>query len=190
MIGRYATSLGFFDVIEKRGELHTTAMGLRFVFAPSHAGWFYPQLNLLGFIRRDVEDFKDFYLTVRTIDGRKVVLMNSRGQISAGGEVVTPVPIPDVWKRRTGAYRPILEYPDKEKEYIYPSDTVLYIENDLLFFGMFGRKSALEVLVPENDTEAIMAGLGRGARETVFMRTIDGREILDYKGQLFERVDD
>ncbi len=39
-----------------------------------------------------------------------------------------------------------------------------------------------------NETEAVIAGLGRGARETVFIRTVEGRSLIEYRGYLMERV--
>jgi hypothetical protein len=44
-----------------------------------------------------------------------------------------------------------------------------------------------QAILPVSDAEAVVAGLGRGAGETIRAVTVDGKEALEYSGYLLRK---
>ena len=98
------------------------------------------------------------------------------------GEKIAPVPVPDKWQGRVGAY-----------EIANPGDDTIIVENihlryeeDILrvdySLPLFFSGTMSIALAPVSDTEAVIRGLGRGMGETVRVILVDGEERLFYSG--------
>lgn len=63
------------------------------------------------------------------------------------------------------------------------------VDGFLLAYAKTANGDKMEyVLQPVSDTEAIIAGIGRGLGETVFVRTEANKEQLVYSNIIFEKI--
>lgn len=121
-------------------------------------------------------------------DGRDFAVLRDRVVIPA--EKISPYPIPDIWRRFTGNYR--LLNPDEE--YLVDLEHCrMHIEDDKLLMDI--RISGIEnrqvkvVIVPMNDREAYVFGVGRNVGDVARVLPGDAPLRMRYSGYLFARED-
>jgi CubicO group peptidase (beta-lactamase class C family) len=187
--GEYATQVGRVSVRRAASgdSLSIVVNGKQYLLVPEEDRWFSFERRALGLIPVRRSDFDDVLVSIREMDGSRIVVLASDGWIEAVGESIVPEAIPASWSSRIGAYRAVGEYTDIERQYTYPARPELSIEGGFLTLRLWGRRGPASILIPVNDSEAIVAGLGRSARETVLVRIVDGREVIEYWGYRLER---
>jgi hypothetical protein len=71
-----------------------------------------------------------------------------------------------------------------EKCALRERDGFLMLEYSIPAFGM---NNLTFPIAPVSDHEAIVLGLGRGMRETVHLKTVNGEELIAYSGYLLRK---
>jgi CubicO group peptidase (beta-lactamase class C family) len=177
----FSGSLARISLGRKRLRLHVLNHVLDLVpVAPNH---FRVEFSLLG-IKSVPIPFPP--LEFAEVDGRKFAVMRERVVIAA--EKIPAYAIPDAWRQFTGNHR--LTNPDAE--YLVDLERCrMHIEDDKLLMDI--RISGIEnrevkvVVVPMNDREAYVFGLGRNVGDVARTRIDSGRLLTRFSGYLFER---
>ena len=118
-------------------------------------------------------------MTLKTL---KISFTQNEDLLLLIGESFAKKPVSDIWRNRVGSYK-VSNFDPEIDTNIYNDWQIMY-EDDILFFE---SKSKL-VIEPINDYEAIIVCLGRNCRETVYFKTRGGRELLEYAGLAYAKV--
>ncbi len=175
--GIYATIFGKVEIV-KKSETHYvahTANGK--VRLKYRDGRFYPKYLLFGFIPIGDTQLDDFGLMTVDIEGEHLIIHDK----DIVGARVKAHPISLAWKKRLGKYRLVNQIEPKNMQI---KELTLKLEEEYLFYEISmesGEKSSL-ILRVINDTEAMIEGVGRGAKESV---RIEG-DTITYAGLRFE----
>lgn len=182
--GSYATMAGVIPVTRKSDHLRAEVMGRSFRLVPRADGWLRLQYRLFGLIPISLGGLDDVAISRAIVAGRDILKARSDGREMLLGERIEPVPIPDKWLGRTGAYD-IANLGDDtvlfQKLRLRQDGHLLVVDYTMPHFFAATRTLALK---PLSDNEAILYGLGRGMGETIEAVTVDGREYLKYSGYL------
>ncbi len=179
--GEYPSfSLGMIR-LQPGGRLNLRGLPLKLV--PAAEGW-YGLLLKLGPLAVRLKALGKIRVAFREIERRKVFAVDQEGFRMAVAERVAPSPIPEAWSRRTGRY--INLEPDNPSL----SQGVLKCKGGRLYFASTVRRvGRIKIYLRLVDAaEAITAGLGRFAGETVTASEVDGVPHLEVDGCLFKRV--
>lgn len=189
-VGTYATPFGIANVAEKGDGLKAELLGRSFSLVPRVDGQLGIRYKLLGLIPVSLDDLDYLGASVASVSGRRVLLATMAGKRMLVGERIEPVPVPESWLGRLGAYEIANAGDDTilvEDIRLRYSDGILRIDYRLpLFFP-----GTLNIAVaPLSDTEAVFRGLGRGLGETILVEKVDGEEMLRYSGYLLRKKRD
>ncbi len=179
-VGEYPSfSLGMIT-LRPGGRLNLRGLPLQ--LAAGQEGW-YGLLVRLGPLAVRLKTLAKLRVTFREIGGRKVFAVDQEGFRMAVAEQAPRSPIPDAWAKRAG------RYVNTEKDNPTLKQGVLKCKGGLLYFETIARRvGRLRIFLrPVNSEEAITAGLGRFAGETVTAREIEGISHLEVSGCLFKR---
>jgi len=184
--GIYATKLGKVKIAKNTDDSYT-------VFSDSGEFKLYKTKNntyklkykLLGLfsISNDLLDKVELYTD--DIEGHHVIVASMESRKFIGGvKVVKPTLIPKAWKAYVGHYKVINNYEMKEFQI---KDVEFAIEEGypLVKTKYASGEISTIILKPINDTEAIIEGLGRSMKETIYFK--DG--IFYAQGLKFEKID-
>lgn len=163
------------------------AGGVRFIFADRDNEWQDAKLKIFSiFTVTPPIQFK-----FKTVNKDKLLFIKAGGNILLWGSKILPSEkINSFWANRVGAYKIIND--DKDNAGMI-KDPEIKIENGFLVFETHGipvanlnlkQKLILETI---NDSEAIVAGLGRGKGDTISVKQKGGREVLYYSGYEMEK---
>lgn len=188
--GTFATLKGVARISHKAGRLKLRISGVTLNMIPTDDSYFSLEYKLLGLIPLTVSDLDEARMTVKTIGSTRVLVLEREG-ISAvvGEEIDTRAKVPSRWLKRAGRYRLVTTEDDFQL-----FDDTLEIEyrdgvlNGKLSSDKFDIGTLNLILEPLSDDEALIRGIGRSGRETLFVRTVGGREALEYSGYLFQKV--
>ncbi|MCH9814118.1 MAG: beta-lactamase family protein [Epsilonproteobacteria bacterium] len=124
----------------------------------------------------------EFY--TKEVEGEEIIVARQGSTESiAAVKVVAPETISSVWQSRVGTYRIINQI---EPESMQLGDVRVFMDDGFLVVSFDAQETAsMNVLTIINDTEAVLAGLGRSQRETLVIK--DG--VVLYQGLQFERVE-
>ena len=141
--------------------------------------------KLLGLfsISNDLLDKVELYTD--DIEGHHVIVASMESRKFIGGvKVEKPTLIPKAWKAYVGHYKVINNYEMKEFQI---KDVEFAIEEGypLVKTKYASGEISTIILKPINDTEAIIEGLGRSMKETIYFK--DG--IFYAQGLKFEKID-
>jgi hypothetical protein len=185
--GYYATIAGPV-LIKAHGERLHALLGRRKLNIESYEdGTFGAHFRLLG-VFRIRGPLKNISFSFREIEGHQVlVLHGSGGSSMIMGEKITLPAIPEAWRKRLGSYE--VMNPDEamsiDQVRLEERHHALHVR--LRPRGL-SKKAITRTLLPLSDTEAIIAGLGRGHRETVRATVRDGATYLHYSGFEFRKI--
>jgi len=117
----------------------------------------------------------DYYEVSRvSIAGHEVLKLSTKGRDLLIAEKISPAPVPESWKKRIGEHRIANmgdDIPLLENVHLRHEDGLLLSECEVPFFF---KGKARFILRPISDTEAIIAGLGRGMGETIRVVQVNG----------------
>jgi hypothetical protein len=142
--------------------------------------------KLLGLfsISHDMLDKVELYTD--NIEGHNVIVASMAGRQFIGGKKVEiPTSIPKKWKSYVGHYKVLNNFEMKEFQI---KDVEFVIEDGYPLVktkNVSGETSTI-ILKPINDTEAIIEGLGRSMRETIYFKD----SIFYAQGLRFEKVEE
>jgi hypothetical protein len=180
--GQYASVLGIAEIRPKSDHLHAEVMNRTFQLTRCADEGFSVKYRLLGLFPFSLGELDYYELSRSAVAGHEILKASTRGRDFLFAEKIYPVPVPEPWKKRVGEYRidnPGNDFPLIEKFRIRHEDGLLLAECAVPFF--FKGKARFP-LRPVSDTEAIIAGLGRGLGETIRVVQVNGREALRYSG--------
>ena len=149
-------------------------------------GWFsvrYPFYTIPNFrqIRYPFHIIPDIRLYIIKKDNKKYMYIEKAEDQYPIGETFEKKPVSDIWLKRTGNYKLINLDPSIDTNSY--QDWQLMFEDDILFF----KSKTKLVIEPINDHEAIILCLGRNCHETIYFKTKDGQEILEYAGLKYKK---
>ena len=129
----------------------------------------------------DTLDNIEFY--TQTIDGEKLLIGDMNQSQFIAGVKVKPQPINEAWKKHLGTYKIINQLEPKSFQI---EKVIAKIEDafPVLEIEMKSGDKMVEILSVVNEHEAIIQGLGRNKRETIYLK--DG--IFHYQGLKFKRI--
>jgi CubicO group peptidase (beta-lactamase class C family) len=180
--GRFASANGMVKFIQHNHALRAIMQGQQFSLKSIDGEWYSLQLLLFGWMPLRIASIASLYLTVRTIDGRRILGADQYGlQVPFGIEYM-PISIPVGWADALGKYH--LKTDDKLPPF---NSLSLTIEGDVLFLRTTARKvgKMAMVLQPVSDTEAIVLGFGRAGGVTVELLNHNDEKILRMLGLEF-----
>jgi len=182
-LGAYATPFGVARVTEKGDALRAELFGKTFNLVPRADGRLGLRYRLLGLIPVSLDELDYVGISGASVSGRHILLAaNTAGKSMLVGEKIEPVPVPEKWQGRVGAY----EIANPGDDTILVEDIRLRYEEGLLrvdyALPLFFPGMLSVTLMPISDTEAVIRGLGRSMGETIRIVTVDGEERLFYSG--------
>lgn len=182
IIGRFASANGIVEISQHNHALRAVMQGQQFSLKSIDSEWYSLQLLLFGLLPLRVASIASLYLTVRMIDGRRILGVDQYGLQVPFGIEYQPVSIPAAWADSLGKYH--LKTYDKLAPFNSLSVT---IEDDILFLRTTARKlgKMAMVLKPVSDTEAIVLGFGRAGGVTVELLNQNDEKILRMLGLEF-----
>jgi CubicO group peptidase (beta-lactamase class C family) len=186
--GEYATLAGWVRIRRDGDHLSAKLLNRSFRLAARPDGKLQPQYRFLGLFPVDLGEYGAFGLSRKTVAGREVLALSSGERELLVAERVTPAPIPDAWRRRTGRY----EFVDAGSD-VRLYDKVSLRERDGLLLvdyvlPEFGDIRMTNVLRPVSDDDAVFAGLWRGMGESVRAVHGDDGELIMYSGYALKRI--
>jgi len=183
--GVYATMMGKVE-IEKSGKdtyVAKTDNGT-FVLTKAEGNVYTLKYKLLGLLPISNDDLDKVSLYTDEIDGHHVIVASMYGiQMIGGVKVEKPHNIPKIWNSYVGHYKVLNNYePDEWKI----EDVEFVIEDGYPIVKTKYKSGMVSALLkPINDNEAIIEGLGRGMRGTIYYK--DG--VFSAQGLRFKKVE-
>jgi hypothetical protein len=180
--GQYASLAGLVEIKPKSDHLHAEAMNRTFQLAPCADEGFSVKFRLFGLFPISLGELDYYELSRAAIAGHEILKASTKHRDFLVAEKISPVPVPESWKKRVGEYRIDNQgddFPLLEDVHFRYEDGLLLAECSVPFFF---KGMARFPLRPISDTEAIVAGLGHGMGETIRVIQMNGREALLYSG--------
>lgn len=180
--GLYASILGVVEIKAKVDHFHVKFMNRTLQLEPLADGRFCVKYRLFGLFPLSLGELDNYEISRTAVAGREILTASTKGRELLIAEKIRPVPVPEAWSNRAGEYRISNlgdDFPLMEEIRLRYDDGLLFIECAV---PLFFKGTVRFPLKPVSDTEAIIAGLGRGLGETITAVTINGNEALVYSG--------
>lgn len=191
--GNFASLIGIISVEERRSRLVLKLDKYRFRLYPLGNDWFRGKYLLLGFIPIN----KDVYVKITNYKNNRYITLGQpvSGRLFAGpalGIDFKPVVVSEEWKKKYGTYKLEDGFKEKLKQGVgeFGSFKLHSKDNYLVFSGMVSGQEINAVLNPVNENEAIIMGMGRMAKETLFSKEKNGIEYFEFAGLKYYKVQD
>lgn len=138
--------------------------------------------NFIPFGNDDLNKVKFYTLT---IDGEELIMLDMNQSRLIAGVKIKAQPLHKAWKQYLGSYEIINQL---EPKYFQIEKRILTVEDGfpILKTEMKSGEKMVEILRVVNDHEAIVEGLGRSKRETLYLKN----GIFHYQGLKFRKVSD
>jgi hypothetical protein len=180
--GQYASMVGLAVIKPKSDHFHTRVMNRTLRLVPLTNGRFGVKYRFLGLFPISLGELDFFELSYARIAGHEILTAGTRGRDLLIAEKIHAVPVPETWLKRVGEYR----IDNRGDDFLLIEDIHLRYEDGLLLaecaVPLFFKGRVRFPLKPVSDTEAVIAGLGRGLGETIRVIQVKGREALRYSG--------
>ena len=184
--GVYSTVFGKVEIEKVSADAYsaTTSNGA-FKLYKTENNTFKIKYKLLGFFPVSDEMLDKVELYTDDIDGEHVIVASFEGsKFIAGTKVEKPASVPEAWKGYVGHYRVLNNF---EIEDMKIEDVEFLIEDGYpIVKTKYKMGSETSMLRPINDTEAIIEGLGRSKRGTIYYK--DG--IFHAQGIEYKKIED
>jgi hypothetical protein len=185
--GRYATIPGVVNVTGKSDRLRADVMATSFRLVPRADGLLGLKYKLLGIIPISLGELDRIGFSRARVAGHEIVKATINGQEQLVGELINPVPIPEVWQNLVGEYELVNAGDDAvliDKVRVQQDNGLLLVEYTM---PLFSDKRMSLAIMPLSDSEALISGLGRGMGETIRIVNVGGEEMFQYSGYLFRK---
>lgn len=182
--GFYATSyMGLFRLYRKAGKYKVKTMGYDFDLQLGEDNQYYMKYKLFGLFPLSLDGLEAMGLRTKVVNGHQLLVSNVEGMNTLIGTRVEPVPIPPKWRTRLGRYDALNNIDFIKAMGMSTSAELRLKDGFLVVTAQSFDGEVIELpLKPVNDDEAILMGLGRGLGETIYVRKIDGQEVLVQTG--------
>ncbi|MBZ0114571.1 MAG: beta-lactamase family protein [Thermoanaerobaculia bacterium] len=184
--GTFVTEAGLLRLESKGSKLSGEIEGTKLEMIRMSDGFLHPRIRAVGFLRVTVDEIA---LTLEKVAGRSVLLQHQDGRRALFGEKVMPRVLAGAWAHREGSYRVT-----NAKSDFQMSDLVIERRRGFLEASYSGvwpgtteRNTVRMILLPETDTEAVVAGLGRGTGDRVRFVADPQGELMIYSGFRFRK---
>jgi len=190
--GDYATDFGVVHITPKSGTLEAKIAGEEgtFQLVPRPDGLLGVRRKLFGLIPLSLGELDQVGFSLATVAGHEIVKASRKGRETLAGERIQPVPMPQAWQQRLGAYEVVNGGEDLLKVVgarLYQQQGLLLLEGEISMGPHTPVAKQTLVIAPQSDREAVICGLGRGKGETIRVVEVDGAEGLQYSGYIFRR---
>lgn len=183
--GYYATMLGLVMVKARGGGLYAVLGKRKLRIEHYEDETLGLHFRLFGIFKIS-GPLKAISFSVRHIGDHEVLVAHMAGVSSVFGEKIALPATDQAWRKRLGSYEVV--NPDEANAI---DQVRLQEQHDALLIQVrlkeFSKKAFVRALLPLSDTEAIIAGLGRGQRETIHVIVREGTEYLYYSGFEFKK---
>lgn len=186
--GSYATQAGLGRLEANDGYLKASLMEQSFRLVPRSDKQLQLQYRLLGLFPINLGELGQYGVGRALVDGHELLTVTDQNVELVIGEKVKPVPLSAAWQQRLGSYRIINlgnDTPFADEITLRVADGLLLIDYTLLEFG---KAKVSQVIRPVSDSEAVVAGLWRGAGETIRVTRENGQEQLVFAGYRLEKA--
>ncbi|SJZ40806.1 CubicO group peptidase, beta-lactamase class C family [Trichlorobacter thiogenes] len=186
--GSYATQAGLGKLEAASDYLKASLIGQSFRLVPRSDTKLQLQYRLLGLFPINLGELGQYGVGRALVDGHELLTVADQNVELVIGEKVKPVPLSVAWQQRLGSYRITNlgnDTPFADEITLRVADGLLLLDYTLLEFG---KAKVCQVIRPVSDNEAIVAGLWRGAGETIRVIRENGQEQLVFAGYRLERV--
>lgn len=183
IIGEYATLKGLVKIKLIEDRLWAEITDRIFKLIPQEDNMFSLQYSLFGIVPHSLR------IGVKVLNGKKVLILEQLGLKMAVGEEYRVKPLPAQWKKRCGKY--VVVNDQKTFHLLDEGLNIEVVKGSLVgetYSSKFGIGKLNFVIEPVSGKEALIKGIGRSGEETLFVRTIKGKEYLEYSGYLFSKV--
>lgn len=180
--GSYATQAGLGRLEAGDGYLKAELMDRSFRLVPRSDKRLQLQYRLLGLFPINLGELGHYGVGRAVVDGHELLTVSDQGVELVIGKKVQPVALSAAWQQRLGSYRIANLGNDTQ----FADEITLRVADGLLVLDYtlheFGKAKVSQVINPVSDTEAVVAGLWRGAGETVRVVSESGQERLVFAG--------
>ena len=188
--GTYASRLGELQgvvKIEKKSEDYYVGHSTNenFSLKKNDKNEYKGKYLLWSFIPLSDDDLNKVKFYTQTIDGEELIMLDMNQSRLIAGVKVVPKPINEAYKKYLGTYEIINQLEPKNLQI---KQVIAKIEDafPILEIEMKSGEKMVEILRVVNDHEAIVEGLGRSKRETLYLKN----GIFHYQGLKFRKVSD
>ncbi len=186
--GSYATQAGLGRLTADDGYLKAELMDRSLRLVPRSDKRLQLQYRLLGLFPIKLGELGHYGVGRALIDGHELLTVSDQGVELVIGEKVQPMALSATWQQRLGSYRITNLGNDTQ----FADGITLQVADGLLVLDYtlreFGKAKVSQVINPVSDTEAVVAGLWRGAGETVRVVSENGQERLVFAGYRLEKL--
>lgn len=182
--GQFASANGMVRIVRHKKTLRAIMQGQQFSLNACGDEWYSLRLLLFGFLPIHLAPVASLRLTVRTIDGRRILGFEQYGLQMPLGVEYAPVPIPKEWITSLGEYRLI------GGDEMTPFALLrLTMEEGILTLQAKARKVGKMSLIlqPLSGTEAGILGFGRTGGVAVELLDDSGSKSLRMLGMEFRK---
>ncbi|MDX1811191.1 MAG: serine hydrolase domain-containing protein [Gammaproteobacteria bacterium] len=185
----YNSFAGFIPVVQGRKSVKAELLGWTVIAKPDGRGWYKLQYDLFGIIPINLSWITSVKVRPAKISNYRVLIVLYQGTQHLFASHINIKHVDAAWRARVGEYH--LRNPDSLSEAMEIKTGKLMVENDQLFFlYQLPLFVGLELKVPIkilNKDEAIIPGLGTALNETISVKSIGNKEILEYSGYQLEK---
>ncbi len=139
---------------------------------------------LWNFIPLSDDDLNQISFYTETIDGEQLLIGEESKNRFIAGVKVERKPITKAWKNYLGTYKIINQFEPKSFQ-IKKVTSKIEDRFPVLEIEMKSGEKMVELMKIMNDHEAVVEGLGRGKRETIYVKD----EVFHYQGLRFKRIE-
>lgn len=168
--GDYATNIGLVSIKESKGLPEGFINGRKYKLIPDGQCSF---------------RLKNAKISFSEIEGKKILAINN----AASGEEYVRKEVPSIWKERTGVYEAVNISKEEMTCYLINRMEIALKDGILYMTRVHGNKAKSTLVIsPVTDNEAIIMGLGRSMRETVYVKKAGEKEVLEYSGIQYQKL--
>lgn len=187
--GQYASMVGLADITPKSDRFLLEVAGRTLTLVPQANGSFGLKYVFLGLFPISLAALDEYEISHATVAGHQILRAKTKGSELLAAEKIQAASVPRAWQQRVGRYT--IEnlggdIPVFEKIALRYEDGWMLLECSMPYFLKTPVRFPLKIV---SDTEATIAGLGRGMGETLRVVRIDGKEKLGYSGYVLSRTE-
>jgi CubicO group peptidase (beta-lactamase class C family) len=185
--GRYDTVAGLVELSKNGDHLEAELFDRTLRLVPRQDGLLDVRYRQFGLLPVSLGDLDRIAVDRETVNGRDILKAVIDGREYLAGVRLRPVPVPESWQKRAGAYEIINGGDDTQlldAVRLNASGESLTVEYAMPLFT--DRKLSL-ALEPLSETEAVIRGLGRTRGDTVRVVRRGDEELLAYSGYLLRK---
>ena len=198
--GDYITNFGFLSIkSDVNDNLIAEISDIKFNLQKNEGGYLSVKYRLFGLIPLNVMIPKGLYFSVKKVGDEKIITLYHKKLETPIGVEHKIKQLSKKWKNRIGDYKIVSSENDAGDEIsrmfmlgnFSKTAKIRVNENGLLYvelvYSSFNNSNPKYFLEPVSDNEAIILGIGRNMRETVFFNESKTKTFIDCIGMKFEK---